>query len=211
MLSTSVGLLLAATVALAAPTARPIVRRGNLPTPIAVSTAKTYLSALTIEDESNSPAYERDYFNTWITISGTCNTREYVLKRDGTDVVVSDACVAESGTWYSDYDGATWTAASDVDIDHIVPLKEAWMSGARSWTDDQREAFANDVTRPQLLSVTDNVNESKGDDDLAEWLPSREAFQCEYVRAWIQVKHYYDLSMDQDEKDAASDVLNNVC
>lgn len=144
MLSTSVGLLLAATVALAAPTARPIVRRGNLPTPIAVSTAKTYLSALTIEDESNSPAYERDYFNTWITISGTCNTREYVLKRDGTDVVVSDACVAESGTWYSDYDGATWTAASDVDIDHIVPLKEAWMSGARSWTDDQREAFANE-------------------------------------------------------------------
>lgn len=59
--------------------------------------------------------------------------------------------------------------------------------------------------------MTDNVNESKGDDDLAEWLPSREAFQCEYVRAWIQVKHYYDLSMDQDEKDAASDVLNNVC
>lgn len=67
------------------------------------------------------------------------------------------------------------------------------------------------LTRPQLLAVTDNVNQSKGDQDLAEWLPEREAFQCEYVRAYIQVKHYYGLSMDSAEKAAASDVLNNVC
>ena len=59
--------------------------------------------------------------------------------------------------------------------------------------------------------MTDNVNESKGDQDLAEWLPPLEAYQCEYVRAYVQVKHYYDLSMDQAEKDAASDVLGNVC
>ena len=67
------------------------------------------------------------------------------------------------------------------------------------------------MTRPQLLSVTDNVNESKGDQDLASWLPPRTAFQCEYVCAYIQVKHYYGLSMDSDEKVAAADVLNNVC
>lgn len=67
------------------------------------------------------------------------------------------------------------------------------------------------LTRPQLLAVTDNINQSKGDQDLAEWLPEREAFQCEYVRAYIQVKHYYGLSMDSAEKAAASDVLNNVC
>lgn len=62
--------------------------------------------------------------------------------------------VQTSGSWYSVYDGATWTAASDVDIDHLVPLKEAWVSGARSWTTAQREALANDITRPQLLAVT---------------------------------------------------------
>lgn len=59
--------------------------------------------------------------------------------------------------------------------------------------------------------MTDNVNQSKGDDDLAEWLPSRVAYQCEYVRAWIQVKHYYDLTIDSAEKAAASDVLYGVC
>lgn len=59
-----------------------------------------------------------------------------------------------SGSWFSVYDGATWTASSDVDIDHLVPLKEAWLSGARDWTTAQREALANDLTRPQLLAVT---------------------------------------------------------
>lgn len=222
-------LLIAATTGLAAPIAKPLARRGNLPTPIAVSTAKSYLSELTVAAESNSPAYDRDEFHTWIAISGNCNTREYVLRRDGTDVETSNACAATSGTWYSDYDGETWTSASDVDIDHIVPLKEAWVSGARLWSATQREAFANEsvarlhihfvlhlltycsITRPQLLAVTDNINQSKGDRDLAEWLPPREAYQCEYVRAWIDVKHHYDLTIDQAEKDAASDVLYNVC
>ena len=81
------------------------------------------------------------------------------------------ACAATSGSWYSAYDGATWTAASDVDIDHLVPLAEAWDSGASGWTTAQRQAFANDLTRPQLIAVTDNVNQSKGDQDPAEWMP----------------------------------------
>jgi hypothetical protein len=115
-------LALAATTAFAAPVSKPFVKRGNLPTPIAVSTAKSYLSELTVASESNSPAYSRDYFYTWATISGTCDTREYVLRRDGSNVVTDSSCQATSGTWYSDYDGATWTSASDVDIDHIVPL-----------------------------------------------------------------------------------------
>ncbi|RMY98661.1 hypothetical protein D0862_07477 [Hortaea werneckii] len=223
-------LLIVATTGLAVPISKPLARRGNLPTPIAVSTAKSYLSELTVAAESNSPAYDRDEFHTWIAISGNCNTREYVLRRDGVDVETSNACSATSGTWYSDYDGETWTSASDVDIDHIVPLKEAWVSGARLWSASQREAFANEsvasysrsiprlhllidssITRPQLLAVTDNINQSKGDRDLAEWLPPREAYQCEYVRAWIDVKHHYDLTIDQAEKDAASDVLYHVC
>lgn len=64
------------------------------------------------------------------------------------------------------------------------------------------------ITRPQLLAVTDNVNQSKGDKDVAEWLPPREAYQCEYVRAYVQVKHYYGLNMDSAEKQAAQDVLD---
>jgi hypothetical protein len=63
------------------------------------------------------------------------------------------------------------------------------------------------LTRPQLLAVTETLNQAKGDQDLAEWLPPRVAYQCEYVRAWVQVKSYYGLTMDSAEKAAASKVL----
>ncbi|KZV75740.1 hypothetical protein PENSPDRAFT_646793 [Peniophora sp. CONT] len=186
--------------------------RRALPTPPTVATSKTYLSALTVDDNpTNSPAYARDLFKTWDIISGTCDTRETVLKRDGTSVVTDSACKATSGKWVSPYDNVATTLASDLDIDHIVPLKEAWISGAKSWTSAQRESFANDLTRPQLVAVTDNLNESKGDKDPANWLPPLTSFQCEYARAYISVKHYYDLTVDSAEKTALSNVLNNVC
>ncbi|MGW7427249.1 HNH endonuclease family protein [Streptomyces sp. NPDC054813] len=178
-----------------------------LPTPVSASTARTYLASLTVATEVRT-GYARDLFPTWDTISGTCNTREWILKRDGSNVVTNSACTATSGSWYSPYDGATWTAASDVDIDHLVPLAEAWDSGARNWTTAQREAFANDVTRPQLLAVTDNVNQSKGDQDPATWMPSLTSYRCTYVRAWVQVKYYYNLSVDSAEKSALTGYLS---
>ncbi|MFJ9536839.1 HNH endonuclease family protein [Streptomyces sp. NPDC101225] len=179
-----------------------------LPTPVSAATARSYLASLTVAAE-NRTGYSRSLFPTWDTISGTCNTREWILKRDGTNVVTNSACTATSGSWYSPYDGATWTAASDVDIDHLVPLAEAWDSGAGKWTTAQREAFANDVTRPQLLAVTDNVNQSKGDRDPADWIPPRSAYVCTYVRAWVQVKHYYKLSVDSAEKTALTNYLSS--
>ncbi|QLJ00641.1 HNH endonuclease [Streptomyces sp. NEAU-sy36] len=179
-----------------------------LPTPVSASTARGYLSQLTVATEDRT-GYSRDKFPTWITIEGTCDTREWILKRDGTNVVTDSACKSTSGSWYSPYDGATWTAASDVDIDHLVPLAEAWDSGAGKWTTAQRQAFANDVTRPQLLAVTDNVNQSKGDQDPATWVPSRSAYVCTYVRAWVQVKYYYDLSVDPAEKSALQNYLSS--
>ncbi|MFI6056739.1 HNH endonuclease family protein [Streptomyces sp. NPDC051286] len=195
--------LAATTGLLTAPTAQ-----AAMPTPVSASTARTYLSELTVSAEGSSTGYSRDKFPHWITQSGTCNTREVVLKRDGTNVVQDSSCAAVSGSWYSEYDGATWTAASDLDIDHMVPLAEAWRSGASSWTTAQRQAYANDLTRPQLIAVTDNVNQSKGDKDPAQWLPSRTAYRCTYVRAWVHVKHYYNLTVDSAEKSALQSVLN---
>ncbi|MFE6931827.1 HNH endonuclease family protein [Streptomyces sp. NPDC057699] len=195
--------LAATTGLLTAPTAQ-----AAMPTPVAASTARTYLSQLTVSAEGSSSGYSRDKFPHWITQSGACNTREVVLKRDGTGVVQDSACAATSGTWYSEYDGATWTAAADLDIDHMVPLAEAWRSGASGWTTAQRQSFANDLTRPQLIAVTDNVNQSKSDQDPGEWLPSRAAYRCTYARAWVHVKHYYGLSVDTTEKSALQSVLN---
>lgn len=179
-----------------------------LPTPIAASTARTYLSSLTVAAETHASTYDRDLFPTWITISGTCDTREYVIKRDGSDVVTNSACTATSGSWTSPYDNVTTTNPSTFDIDHLVPLSEAWDSGAWAWTTAQRQAFANDTTRPQLLAVSASSNRSKGDDDPAEWLPQA-SYQCTYARAWVQVKHYYGLSVDTAEKTALSAILKD--
>ncbi|MEV0745773.1 HNH endonuclease family protein [Streptomyces sp. NBC_01220] len=202
--------VLAASAALAATTGLLTApsAQAAMPTPVSASTARTYLSELTVKAEGSSTGYSRDKFPHWITQSGACNTREVVLKRDGTNVSQDSSCAAVSGSWYSQYDGATWTAASDLDIDHMVPLAEAWRSGASSWTTAQRQALANDLTRPQLIAVTDNVNQSKSDQDPATWLPSRTAYKCTYVRAWVHVKHYYDLSVDSAEKSALQSALS---
>ncbi|KAF5331818.1 hypothetical protein D9611_008900 [Ephemerocybe angulata] len=182
-------------LALAAPVAEPEADAGletgvfsrALPTPISAATARTYLSQLTVEAESNSPAYDRDLFVHWITT---------VLKRDGTNVVTDTSCAATSGNWVSPYDNVATTLASDLDI--------AWVSGARTWTNAQRQAFANDLTRPQLIAVTDNLNQAK---DPAEWMPPLASYRCTYVRAWVQVKQYYNLTIDSAEKTALTTYL----
>ncbi|MEU0487000.1 hypothetical protein ABZ260_48575 [Streptosporangium sp. NPDC006013] len=122
----------------------------NIPS---AATATSRLATLTVAAETNQSSYDRSLFNHWITISGTCNTRETVLKRDGVGVVVNSSCAATSGSWYSPFDGATWTAAGDVDIDHMVPLAEAWRSGAYAWTSAQRQSYANDLGGPELWAT----------------------------------------------------------
>ncbi|WP_399924925.1 HNH endonuclease family protein [Streptomyces kanamyceticus] len=178
------------------------------PTPVSAATARAYLGELTVKAEGSSDGYSRDKFPHWSTQSGACNTREVVLKRDGTNVQQDSSCAAVSGTWKSPYDGGTWTAASDVDIDHVVPLSEAWKSGANSWTTAQRQGFANDLAQPQLIAVTDNVNQAKGDQDPAEWLPPTASYHCFYARMWVDVKHHYKLTVNSEEKSALTTLLN---
>lgn len=176
----------------------------NIPS---ASTAASRLDQLTVAPESHHSSYDRSLFPHWITISGTCNTREEVLKRDGVNVVTDSSCAPVSGSWYSPYDGATWYSASDVDIDHMVPLAEAWSSGAWAWTTSKRRDFANDLGGPELWAVTDDVNQAKGDKDPAEWQPPRAAERCRYARAWIQVKWYWGLTVDSAEKAALQAML----
>ncbi|KAL0474166.1 hypothetical protein QR685DRAFT_470755 [Neurospora intermedia] len=182
-----------------------------MPTPPGIPTAanaKTQLASLTVKPYVDDGKYKRDLFPTWITISGTCNTREYVLKRDGTNVVTNSACSATSGTWASPYDGGVWTAASDVDIDHMVPLKNAWVSGANAWTTSKRQQFANDINSPQLWAVTDNVNQSKSDKSPDAWKPPLTSFYCTYAKAWVQVKYTWALTITSAEKSALTSMLN---
>ena len=197
-----IGILLASTVlALAGTVAVSGSASATPPNIPSESTARSELAALRVAADGSSSGYSRDMFPHWITISGTCNTRETVLKRDGSNVVTDSSCAATSGSWYSPYDGATWSAASDVDIDHMVPLADAWRTGASSWTTAQRQAFANDLSYPQLIAVTDNVNQSKGDQSPATWKPSRTAYWCTYAKMWIHVKYRYSLTINSTEED----------
>lgn len=118
-------LVLAGTAAaLPAPAPVPAPVPPNIPSE---TDARNKLAALRVAALGSQTGYSRDLFPHWSSQGGACNTREVVLYRDGTNVVRdSSTCAAVSGSWYSPYDGATWYAASDVDIDHVVPLSNAW-------------------------------------------------------------------------------------
>ncbi|UQA95763.1 HNH endonuclease family protein [Streptomyces halobius] len=178
------------------------------PSPPDAATARTYLAEIKKQAEGPQDGYSRDKFPHWIDQGGSCNTREVVLKRDGTDVEQDGSCAATSGTWVSAYDGATWTQASDLDIDHVIPLSEAWKSGAADWTTERRQQLANDLAHSQLIAVTDNVNQEKGDQDPAEWLPPQASYHCEYARMWVWVKHAYGMTADSAEKAALTKILD---
>lgn len=177
------------------------------PDPPALSTINTELAAIPTQVETGSAGYSRDLFPHWSSQSGTCDTRETVLKRDGVDVVTSTACAATSGSWYSVYDGAWNYASSDVDVDHVVALSEAWGSGASTWTASKRQQFANSLGDGQLIAVTDNVNASKSDRDAAEWQPPLASYHCTYAKHVVHVKYGWGLSMDSAEKTAINAML----
>jgi len=175
--------------------------------PIPPAEARTELAALQVAVRGTMDGYDREEFPHWDKVDGTCDVREQVLKRDGKDVQTDAQCAAKSGTWVSPYDGETWHKASDVDIDHMVPLGQAWVSGANKWTRERREEFANDLVRPQLHAVTDNVNEQKSDKAPDAWKPPLVSYWCTYAADWIVVKRNYGLTITVPEKTALETML----
>lgn len=162
------------------------------------------VSAIPTASEANS-GYDRTLFRHWVDANGDCqNARAEVLISEAepdTPITYTSSgqCTVSSGRWFSYYDRVSWTLASDVDIDHMVPLAEAWGSGAAGWTSARREAYANDLDDYRtLVGVTDNVNQSKGDQDPATWLPTYD--KCRYVAEWLAVKIRWGLTADSAEK-----------
>lgn len=164
--------------------------------------------------------YVRSAFGTrWVDTDGNgCNQRDDVLLRDGVPgtvlVVRQGACAHDvvAGEWVDPYTGAglvfddlkDQAQAQGVQIDHVVPLAEAWVSGAAEWSDDQRRSFANDLG--ELLAVDGPTNASKGDGDPAAWRPKKK-YQCDYARRWIGIKQTWNLALDESEKRALSEML----
>jgi hypothetical protein len=159
--------------------------------------------------------YVRALFEHWRDIDGDgCDAREQVLKRDSVTLPQVDpySCKVIAGDWVSPYDGARWSDPTDIDIDHVVALKEAWDSGAWAWSSATRKAYANDTSdKRTLLAVTDNVNQRKSDKDPSNWTPPMKSYLCTYLGNWISVKARWNLSMDKSEWGRIKNLLNSSC
>lgn len=186
----------------------------TLVAPAAHAEERTILSmlrSLTVAPE-RSTGYDRDLFPHWDYLGDDCDVRDRVLIIEALrGPSTGSSCPVGSGRWFSAFDGVTVRDPSALDIDHMVPLAEAWGSGARRWTTSVREAFANDLGYAgSLIAVTASSNRSKGDQDPAEWLPPRTAYRCTYVSEWIAVKWRWRLTVDSSEQ-ASLRVLANSC
>ncbi|PWI45416.1 DUF1524 domain-containing protein [Streptomyces sp. ICBB 8177] len=179
------------------------------PAPPSLATARTELAALVVAAPDPMTGYARSAFDIWAKQPDHCTTRQDVLARDGSDVVEeSGGCQPSSGSWYSAYDGKTVTVVAQATIDHMVPLADAWRSGADKWTADQRKAFGNDLTDPQLIIASESSNSSKGDSSPDEWKPANHAFWCTYAEDYTRVKWVWKLTATSAEKTALGQMLD---
>jgi len=181
--------------------------------------ARRQLSELKVRPAGSMAGYSREEFPHWSDAQEfgwklpgrtpdpeSCDARDAALIRDGREERVDAYCDVASGSWFDPYGGQTYTDPEDIDIDHIVPLANAWRSGASSWNTAKRESFAN-VSR-DLLSVDDALNQSKGDKGPEAWKPPRKAYWCVYAKRWIGIKHYWDLSVTGAERSALKQMLD---
>ena len=144
-----------------------------------IAAARGQLAKLRVAAPLPEAGYDRDKFPHWDSTSGGCDTRDDILKRDAIRIRRGPDCTIRSGSWRDPYSGRTTRDWHALDIDHIVPLANAWRSGARRWTRKRREAYANDPG--VLLAVSAHLNRQKGDDAPQEWLPPRVAFRVTYA------------------------------
>jgi Protein of unknown function (DUF1524) len=172
---------------------------------------EAFLSGLPRASEGSMSGYSRDLFPHWIDNNGDCqDTRDEVLAWESTVTPGYDSggCNVVSGRWWSAYDNQTLTSPSSIQIDHMIPLAEAWRSGAASWSTTSRRSFANDLSAEETLrAVSGSSNGSKSDRDPSEWLPPNTSFRCQYLKEWVWIKDRWNLSVDTAEYNALFDGL----
>jgi hypothetical protein len=159
--------------------------------------------------ELPSEHYNRKvHFGTWVNdpYDQTCyNTRALALMRDSKEPVKfrdNNRCIVDSGVWEDPYTGDIHTSARTVQIDHVVALKNAYMSGAWDWDAKKRCLYANFLgNKFHLLSVDGPENMAKGDRSPEAYLPPNRHYVCEYLQNWLKIKLIWNLSLTQDEAD----------
>lgn len=175
--------------------------------------ATTVLATLAVKGRAPKTGYSRDRFgDAWSDVDGNgCDTRNDILKRDLTNITYKTGCLIATGTLKDPYTNTTIDfvrgvdTSSEVQIDHVVALSDAWQKGAQQLGAGERLALANDPYN--LLAVSGSANQQKSDSDAASWLPSNKAFRCEYVARQIGVKAKYRLWVTSAESQMMGDIL----
>jgi hypothetical protein len=183
---------------------------------VTAAEALAQLQSIPVKGRAPKTGYSRHKFGpAWADVDHNgCDTRNDILARDLVEDTFkpgTNNCVVTTGTLADKYTGTTIRFVRDQDsstavqIDHIVPLSDAWQKGAQQLSPDQRKELAND---PLNLMASDGpTNIAKSDQDAASWLPSNKASHCEYVARQIAMKAKYKLWVTQAEHDAIADVL----
>ncbi|GGD32628.1 hypothetical protein GCM10010915_11260 [Microbacterium faecale] len=178
-------------------------------------TALGLLETIPVKGPAAATGYDRvvQFGESWPDTDGNgCDTRNDILVRDLQDVDRDGSCRVISGTLVGPYTGKqiAFQRGQDtshlVQIDHVVALQNAWITGAQQTTYEVRVAFANDPLN--LLAVDGPTNSSKGSSNAASWLPPNKAFRCDYVARQISVKAAYGLWVVPPEKEAMQRVLS---
>ncbi|MBP2228917.1 hypothetical protein J2847_002209 [Azospirillum agricola] len=168
------------------------------------------LDGIRVEEERRR-GYVREEWPHWIAPDRGClNAREQVLIRDSRRpaTLSRNGCSVLSGDWLDPYTGERFTDPGQVDIDHRVPLEEAYASGGYGWTRERRAAYANDLTDPlTLLASSREANRAKGSKGPEDWLPPKRDGICLYVADWIAVKARWELAMDERERVTVGNIL----
>lgn len=168
-------------------------------------------SGATLTVKASDLVYVRDDWPHWIDEDGDCqDTRQEVLVAESITPVTLDptGCRVIAGAWRDLYTGSTITDHSDLDIDHLVPLANAFRSGGWAWDRTRRQLYANDlVDATHLIAVSASANRQKGDKGPDEWRPSDTSAWCAYGEAWTSVKQRWSLTATSAEQDALRQLL----
>lgn len=173
--------------------------------------AANALTQLEVKGRAPKTGYDRSLFGDGWSSERGCDTRNVILQRDLADTAINEQCQVVAGNLNDPYTGKTINfergaaSSSDVQIDHVVALSDAWQKGAQQLSQAEREALANDPL--ELLAVDGASNQQKSDGDAATWLPSHKPFRCQYVARQIAIKKKYTLWVTSAEKEAMVRVL----
>ncbi|MFI8769322.1 HNH endonuclease [Streptomyces sp. NPDC053792] len=170
-----------------------------------------------LTEAAEDPAgYQKSAFHHWnqgLDPADGCDTRSEVLLAEAVDAPEAGTdCALTGGRWTSPYDGQNVTDPAALRVDHLVPLAEAWESGASGWTAARRERYANDQGAPAtLVAVTTRSLRDKAGRDPADWVPSDPGRYCRYVGEWVATKLRWGLSADKEEMAALKLFADGPC